>query len=146
MTTEDDLQDMLDRSPEDWQTRLVLADFLRETGDPRADGYEAAARLRLHPSVSKGRGQAEFATVGGLNHPNAHETHWFAINRDWLFPTDWFLAMGYAPGRGLDYGHDARTPIWLRENTRRELEDRIALAFLKLPPERRAELIAAVPA
>lgn len=43
MTTEDDFQRTLDANPNDWQTRLVFADWLEEHGDPRAEGYRAIA-------------------------------------------------------------------------------------------------------
>ena len=41
MTTEDDFQAALDANPNDWQTRLVFADWLDERGDVRASGYRA---------------------------------------------------------------------------------------------------------
>ena len=33
MTTEDDFQRALDANPDDWQTRLVFADWLEDRGD-----------------------------------------------------------------------------------------------------------------
>ena len=41
VTTEDDFQRALDKNPDDWQTRLVFADWLEERDDPRAEGYRA---------------------------------------------------------------------------------------------------------
>jgi uncharacterized protein (TIGR02996 family) len=38
VTTEDDFQSALDKDPEDWQTRLVFADWLQEHNDLRAEG------------------------------------------------------------------------------------------------------------
>ncbi len=49
MTTEDDLQAMLDADPTDWQTRLILADWLEDRGDERAAGYRALGMLRVWP-------------------------------------------------------------------------------------------------
>ena len=49
MTSEDDFQAALDTSPDDWQTRLVFADWLQERGDPRAEGYRALAVHRRIP-------------------------------------------------------------------------------------------------
>ena len=49
MTTEDDFQAALDADPENWQTRLVFADWLQERGDPRAEGYRALGVLRRRP-------------------------------------------------------------------------------------------------
>ncbi len=51
MTTEEDFQSMLDSDPTDQFTRLVLADFLQEQGDPRAEGYRELARRGLWPYV-----------------------------------------------------------------------------------------------
>ena len=49
MTTEDHFQAALDENPSDWQTRLVLADWLQDRDDPRADGYRVLGRLRRWP-------------------------------------------------------------------------------------------------
>jgi uncharacterized protein (TIGR02996 family) len=49
MTTEDDFQRALDACPEDWQTRLVFADWLDERGDPRGPGYRALGANEMHP-------------------------------------------------------------------------------------------------
>src|SRR5215510_9578888 len=49
MTTEDDFQAALDKNPEDWQTRLVFADWLEERGDVRAEGYRALGLLHRVP-------------------------------------------------------------------------------------------------
>ena len=51
MTTEDDFHRALDANPDDWQTRLVFADWLDDRGDPRAEGYRALGHLRLCPFV-----------------------------------------------------------------------------------------------
>lgn len=53
MTTEDDFQTALDTNPEDWQTRLVFADWLDDHGDPRAAGYRVMGERRLVPSTAK---------------------------------------------------------------------------------------------
>src|SRR4051812_5929885 len=49
MTTEDDFNRRLDAHPEDWQTRLVFADWLDERGDVRAEGYRVLGDLRVSP-------------------------------------------------------------------------------------------------
>lgn len=51
MTTEDDFQAAT--HPDDWQTRLVFADWLEECGDPRAVGYRALGFRRLHPLFTR---------------------------------------------------------------------------------------------
>lgn len=122
MTTEDDFQAALDAKPEDWQTRLVFADWLQERGDPRADGYRALGVLRLWPK-REGEGEGgTWAYQGGVadDYPACH-----------TLPRDWFDAD--SPGN----------TYWTQDlDTRRESEDAAARAFAKLPPERRAELLA----
>lgn len=49
MTTEDDFQNAIDASPDDWNARLVFADWLQEQGDPRAEGYRALGALKWCP-------------------------------------------------------------------------------------------------
>jgi uncharacterized protein (TIGR02996 family) len=130
MTTEDDFQRALDAHPDDWQTRLVFADWLQDGGDPRADGYRALVACGWSPwtAIKGWYSWWDFNRCGRT----AHETppmHQFGHGE---LPTDWFDALG--PRR---YGkHDSDYP------TRREAEDAAALAFAKLPPERRAELLA----
>lgn len=75
MTTEEDFDTALDRNPEDWQTRLVYADWLQERGDPRAEGYRALGTLRRFPS-----GWEWWTWLGNQRLP--HRTH-ESIGRPW---------------------------------------------------------------
>lgn len=50
MTTEQEFQNILDKTPEDAHTRWVLADFLEERNDPRAPGYRELGRLQRYPN------------------------------------------------------------------------------------------------
>lgn len=141
MTTEEDFQAALDANPEDWQTRLVFADWLEEHGDPRAEGYRAIARLPRCNCRSDGPDKVPFIWMkedfGGLP----------AYAR---LPNDWFevlVAECTAPqlwdnGMPADFDPRGRRYMaWLNFSTRREADDAAALAFAKLPPERRAELL-----
>lgn len=122
MTTEDDFQRALDANPDDWQTRLVFADFLDEHGDKRAEGYRALGRLRLCPN-------------------NMENTSWwyqagsfYAHERppESFLPGDWFANLefnGWQGGAEFTVGK------------RRQLEDAAAIAFAKLSVERRTELL-----
>src|SRR5829696_4545434 len=81
MTTEDDFNAALDAKPEDWQTRLVYADWLQERGDPRAEGYRALGVLRLRPK-REGEGEGgTWAYQGGVadDYPACH-----TLPRDWF--------------------------------------------------------------
>lgn len=129
MTTEEDFQKRLNRSPRDWQTRRVLADWLEERGDPRAEGYRALGVLRLYPNrAHKMRGEGGrdhwWEAAGEVNHhPGA-------------LPNDWYDLLG--AGSYVWWPPHGRRPFL----SRREIEDAAALAFAKLPAERRAELLA----
>jgi uncharacterized protein (TIGR02996 family) len=130
MTTEEDFQRVLDRNPEDWQTRLVFADWLQEQDDARAEGYRALAVLRR---IACERVFAEgpvwaYWTVSGFN-PEA------------VLPSDWW-------GKGRDEvalragGGSTPPPVPFCRPSRREAEDCAAIAFTRLPARRRAELLA----
>lgn len=124
MTTEDDFQRQLDAHPDDWQARLVYADWLEERGDPRAEGYRALGVLRRVPDYTR----APFCPWCWRNTP--------------IFKK---------PGRGSLAGLGAKWHTYTCEqigqsctvfDSRREAEDAAALAFAKLPVSRRAELLA----
>lgn len=128
MTTEDDFQAALDAHPDDWQTRLVFADWLDERGDPRAAGYRALGVLRRRPQFDTAPDVYwYFANDRTDRHQYADPLH----ERRALIPTDWFRLA--APGRDFwTSGFD----------TRRAAEDAAAEAFARLPASRRAELLA----
>ena len=113
--TEDDFQAALDANCDDRHTRLVLADWLQDREDPRADGYRALGRNEMHPMCLSGLwGYLR----GSLRLPGAQ----------WM-PYDWY--------------EFCRRPGQIDEfvKTRREAEDAAAIAFFQLPVERRAELL-----
>jgi uncharacterized protein (TIGR02996 family) len=135
VTTENDFQRALNKNPEDWQTRLVFADWLQEHNDPRAEGYRALGSLRTYPfwmgvekrrtDVSEHYRSCPFWTLKGTG--GGH------------LPADWF-ALIVLRGKSELYA-----PLWAacRDVTRREAEDAAALAFGRLPDERRTELLTA---
>ena len=123
VTTEDEFHAKLIERPDDWQTRLVLADWLAERGDPRADGYRVLGRHRMHA----------FGNIW-YNAGTAKWTRLESVGSAADLWGDWYFLLA---------GHHK----WSRNGTRqfrdrREAEDAAALAFLRLPPERRAELLA----
>lgn len=113
MTSEDEFQAMLDANPDDWQTRLIFADWLEDRADVRADGYRALGHLRRVPVAGKNMNdKATFwcytngSYVGAALHPQ-------------IMPDDWRALIG-----------DACL-------TRREMEDEAARVFAMLPAHRR---------
>src|SRR5271156_2633515 len=86
MDTEDLLQKMLDEHPDDWQTRLVLADFLEEQGDVRAEGYRWLGEQRRYPAKYSPRNrdsdQREWETQTTWT--------WFNSSYDYYGHPEWF--------------------------------------------------------
>ncbi len=126
MTTEDQLQEMLDLNPDDHNPRLVLADFLDEQNDPRAAGYRALGELRLWPytylhgnasywSYHDGRGKTQDATDVPLCH---------------ALPRAWF----YRAHGALFWIHGA-DEVKSAKLTRREADDFAARLFSRLTRE-----------
>lgn len=137
MTTEDDFQRALDAEPEDAHTRLVFADWLEERDDPRAEGYRAIARLE-RPSCAD--------MVNRNGHYLWMKSSWAGSDSEYgTLPNDWFELL---EGGGQIYSNgdkvnDARgIGQWRNYRSRRAAEDAAALAFAKLSPERRTELLA----
>lgn len=139
MTTEGDLQAMLDARPDDHQTRGVLGDFLTDLGDPRGPGYCALARAEAAPKQ--------------LGTPTVPQWCWWNLS----------AYRGYAfPVRGSDLGlygdgiaHAMLPAEWfgcldgLNNSswdtvTRREAEDAAALAWAELTDDQRAGILRAV--
>ena len=136
MTTEDDFQRMIDERPDDWQSRLVLADWLQERGDPRAAGYRAVAVQQRRP------------LEGEKKHDDGktHRTWWWycphadspAYSMHNHVPRDWFDLLPAGEGSESFWPvHTATGGL----KSRRDCEDALALAFAKLPPARQAELL-----
>ncbi len=126
VTTEDDFHATLDARPDDWLTRLVLADFLQERDDPRVEGYRVPAVLRLRPHAATSHWWS-----------NEADKDWSAHNGFNLLPADWFaLTTPCTESKACHCDFD----------TRREAEDAAAFAFAELPAPRRSELLAARPA
>jgi uncharacterized protein (TIGR02996 family) len=132
LTTEDDFQRAIDADPGDWHTRLVFADWLDERGDARGPGYRAIALQQRRP-------------LSGMHFGLKREGFWWHVAprsgvpvSDNDIPRDWFSLL--PPGDGDQAFWPRHTPRGgLR--TRRQVEDALARAFAKLPPERQAELL-----
>jgi uncharacterized protein (TIGR02996 family) len=133
VTTEEDFVKTLDANPEDWQTRLVFADWLQERGDPRAEGYRALGVLQRVPRPYTEGDKA------GIWAGATEFTLWKFLKTEepQRLPPDWFEEIP----RDDKNPDDASGHSYRSRPTRRAIEDAAALAFAKLPPERRAELL-----
>lgn len=139
MTTEEDFQRALEADPEDYQTRLVFADWLQERDDPRSAGYRAMGRLRISPDLYR-----RYENLRPVSMERAYFGRWANSNRPQfnvevlacLLPDDWFSKLETT---------DESAEWWVYYKTRRDAEDGAARAFARLPLERQAELLAQEP-
>lgn len=123
MITENDFQATLDVNPEDHHTRLVFADWLEEQCDPRADGYRALG--------AKGHRPANWQGFWGWMNESLFPEYREEQPVGSVLPDDWYAELP----RGGQFA--------VEHDTRRQAEDAAAIAFAKLPLERRAELLTA---
>jgi uncharacterized protein (TIGR02996 family) len=133
MTTEEDFRTALDANPDDHQPRLVVADWLQESDDKRADGYRALGQLRVSP-CHFGSGIFDADARTKLRASGLYRDKWRCASPDETFRPH-FLPGGWFPA--------ARVRLF---PTRREAEDAAALAFGKRSPKRQAERLTATPA
>lgn len=126
MNRESDFQSRLDARPDDHTARLVFADWLQERGDPRAEGYRALGVMQRFPErVNRQRrgwvwrlgAYCEWSSAMGEQRPQH------------TVPRDWVKAL---------IGESGSDRACARRSA---LENEFAVAFLQLPPERRAELL-----
>lgn len=141
MTTEDDFQNALDAEPDDWQTRLVFADWLEEQGDPRAEAYR---HYLTRPDIKVFRDpDSESAWTWFNGRYFSRGSYADRVDNSFI-PDDLFALLedGIQTRRNEpndDYGGQA----WRDYPNRRAAEDALARAFAMLPAPRRAELISA---
>lgn len=123
MTTEDDFQSALDADPNDWQTRLVFADWLDERGDVRGPGYRALGMMKNAPDHFSDEGAHAWTWWRGVRTLCRHEY----LCAEW-----WDLLTG----------GDEDSEMTREYLTRRAADDAAARAFVKLSPGSRSRLLA----
>jgi uncharacterized protein (TIGR02996 family) len=121
VTTEYDFWKLLEENPDDYQTRLIFADWLQDRNDDRAEGMRALGLLRLRPLPSLA------GTFGWCCLEMYKDLRSQAVCD---LPTDWYALLPGTP-------HRACTPF----PNRPVAEGLAALAFTRLPPERRTALL-----
>lgn len=130
MNCEDDFHAMLDAYPDDWQTRLVFADWLDDRGDPRAEAYRALGRMRVAP----------YAVWSGAELRWTYGDYTCAHGDTSELPRAWFaLCFEAVPDESRE---EFPGGAWFWMPTRRGAEAVVVTAFARLPEERRAELLA----
>lgn len=156
MTTEDDLQRLLDENPADWQTRLILADYLgdyppqcgsclgsgrvryglghpclacKSTGKQwdRAAGYRALGELQIVPLMFTSKKTKIWGYHSGFGvDPNTNKVASFRH----ALPGSWFR---------LSVPQD----VWHLRINRRVLEDEAATTFGRLSSVEQEGIVAA---
>jgi uncharacterized protein (TIGR02996 family) len=147
VTTEDDFQQKLDADPQDWQTRLVFADWLQERGDSRAEGYRALGRMRRVPTWAfrQPSSRAPWYLWLSDKHSEARASVFkqhAQVLRAAALPADWCRRMYLGLPKEARSGWRFELGWFGYGTSRREVEDAAARAFAKLPPQRRAKLLA----
>jgi uncharacterized protein (TIGR02996 family) len=139
MTTEDDFQRQLDACPDDAQMRLVFADWLQERGDERSEGYRALGANRLYAIMPGERGWGVWYNDSQYTLP--------VEDAPLRLPEDWFgcvesLIRAATDEGTLSIGYAEGVPgYWQGFNARFLAENAAALAFARLPAERRRQLL-----
>lgn len=130
MTTEDEFQTILDTTPHDWQTRLILADWLEEHNDRRAEGYRQLGMLKKYPSLTKMDSTIITNPKNRLLWVYGKTNNRFATKQNMLLPWEWFNCL---PNTKFLYPHLIlkKDRDWEHFLTRKEAEDTAALAFIK---------------
>jgi len=135
VTTEKDFEKMLDACPTDWDTRKIFADWLQDRDDPRAEGIRALAFYQEFPALDEATWFNRDQYTSSYKLPSGRKHH------EGFLPKDWF---------DLIEGYDSRDREWWKDfspkhksgrSSRARAEDAAALAFAKLPEERRQELL-----
>ena len=151
MTREEDFQQKLTEYIDNHHTRLVLADWLQEHNDPRADGYRALGLLKISPNFSPDeRPFSNDPPFYRVDRPIGRWEYWALVATARLYPygprpttsntnylpDDW-LALIKTKYKYYYSSILLSCDFW----TRQEAEDAAARAFSLLPPDRKAELL-----
>lgn len=123
-------QSHLDAHPDDHRARRLLGEWLAWHGDERGEGYAALAACGRVPEEWLAAGQWYWLRVdpfNGIKHPEE-------------LPDRWFDQLPLPHQYGKDH-YSKAWPYGEESNTRRAAEESAALAFARLPAERRAALL-----
>ncbi len=139
MGTERAFQTRLNRVPHDHHTRLVFADWLDEQGDERGPGYRALGVNRFWVFDWPDHTEGSLRLWTWYPHSRLSYLHERELPDDWFtrLPAWECLYSNGAPG-----GNEGMA--WRDYRSRQLADDAAALAFAKLPAERRAELLSPV--
>lgn len=126
MFDEEGFQRAIDADPTNATIRMVFADWLEEQGDPRAEGYRELARLNRVPVTGgqewnwPGYCSEVFSDWGGAESVTHRQSAQIAA-----IPREWIEAHKEENERMKDGAAG-----WIVGETRREADDKAAIAYL----------------
>lgn len=128
--TEEDWQSLLDQFPEDFLLRERFGHWLLDRGEERGKGYLVLATrwIDFKPKRFPGR-QTPYNQITSTNN---HHGYLPSIEPDWL---------ARVPKAADHWCYNNENDFWRIGLTRRDLEDRVAVGFTKLPLARQEELL-----
>lgn len=134
--TAERLQVNIDNAEDDHISRGMLGDRLSELNDPRGEGYVALGAIGF---ICCGFVTSSIAGFRWCVTASKNPKLWNAIDDQW-----WLLASGLKEvPKEDDFFPTYSAESYKLYPNRRALENRLALAFAELPPERKPEVIAA---
>lgn len=128
--SEDDFRGQLDADPRASHLRAVFGDWLQDHDDPRGPGFSAMGALGLVPDFAGGIPSYHDGTgiiLSGVNELT-HEPMTRLAPLESALPMPWFIVC-------WGETEDDVGLAWVINGNLRRLDDNVALAFLKLPPE-----------
>lgn len=138
MSTEDALQAELDADPGNHTLRMVLADYLDEVGDPRAEGYRLLGKLEVTASPTKMADLTSspqwFYCWGSWFNGHCQRENWQGEHQGMLLPGKLMNNIPHVHEYDFNYhvGKPDYFACWRFFDTCRQADDAAALAWLKL--------------
>ncbi len=145
MTLEESaLQDALDANPHEQTLRIALADHLEDIGDPRADGYRAMASIGFAAMTSGvgWNGEWEYE-IGHRQNEHRKPDRLHELTKPVEFELKTRLSLVWMRAIPSKLPLEMSSRAWWRylPGPRRSAEDIVALAFLKLTDEQKADAV-----
>lgn len=127
MTTEEDFRVTIDANPHDWTLRAVFADFLQDRGDPRAEGHRVMACREIAAYPWGTKDSTWFIFVPTTDFKARYVPTLRRLMRHCVLDNGWYVRVS----RQLDDDEHKMDEFQIGCRTRREIEDAVALRYLK---------------
>jgi hypothetical protein len=125
--TEAGLQSRLDSEPDNLAVRMALVDYLKEKDDIRAEGYDAMRRIGVYAKKAPYNSHYVITSYNDA----LNDLHY-----KMTLPVHWMSECSIFDWTGTDEQSRA-----IGRNTRKQVEDLVAIAFMLLPKEERIRIL-----